>query len=385
MSPIKPEKGNISSSEFVTLAIHTYRRALELQNKLKSEGLESQLKRVDSTTSIPEPGVRVCIRLNDLAKALKVVETAADRELAVISAQMAGVSPTLLIPIDFSEHSDLAVEVGFDLAKRLHLTPILLHAFVSPYFQGSIASTSPGEYENINMDDEEMQLTLSQQATIDMDRLKAKIRHRIAENTLPDLPFHAEVREGLPEEVILQFSRKTPPSFIVMVTRGASRRTRELIGSVTAEVLDSCRVPLFIVPENHDMPSISSINKVVFFCELDQQDILAMDTFQRMFNYPKDAEVYLVSVNERVLSLERKLESLASYFNDTFHESKFIPLPIKINSNVRSEFEMLMKKYQIELLIVPNRRRNIFQRLFNPSVAHRLLFEKDVPMLALPS
>lgn len=372
-----------SDNKTVTLAIHTYRRAIELQVRLKAEGVSSELRPVQTDRSGPEPGVRVCVQISDLAKALRIVETEADRELVALSARLAGMSPTLLIPVDFSSHSKLAVEVGFDLAARLHLTPVLLHAFVTPYFQGQIDAENPDNGIE-EMDNAQLELNLEQQATVELDRLKSNIRRRILDGTLPKLEFKSELREGVPEEVILQYSRKTPPSFIVMATRGASRRSRELIGSVTAEVLDSCRVPLFIVPENKTMPAIRDINKVVFFCNLDQQDILAMDTFQRMFSYPDDAEIYLVSVNPRATVVAKKLDGLKHYFTENYPTSVFHALPLNIAGDFRGDFEKVMERHQIQLLVVPNRRRNIFQRLFNPSVAHRLLFEKDVPMLALP-
>lgn len=109
-----------------------------------------------------------------------------------------------------------------------------------------------------------------------------------------------------------------------------------------------------------------------------------MDTFQRMFSYPEDAEIFLVAVNPRVTSLKNKIEGLADYFAENYPTSTFKALPIDLNG-FREQFEQAMTQHGIQLLVVPNRRRNIFQRIFNPSVAHRILFERDIPMLALPS
>ena len=35
-------------------------------------------------------------------------------------------------------------------------------------------------------------------------------------------------------------------------------------------------------------------------------------------------------------------------------------------------------------IIIPNRKRNIFARLFNPSLAHKMLFLSDTPLLVIP-
>lgn len=369
----------------LTLAVHTYRHALELQARLKADGINSELSPIEANQQGPQPGVRVRIENADLPKALRIVEREADNDMASLNARLKGLLPILLIPVDFSDHSDLAVVVGFDLAARLHLKPVLLHAFISPYFQGDMYRLNDSMVDENELDMAEEVMTLRQQATVEMDKMKARIRLKINNGTLPAIDFSTELREGIPEEVILQYVKRTPPSFIVMATRGTSRRVKELVGSVTAEVLDSCRVPLFIVPEHYNMPSIRSVSKVLFFCNLDQQDILSMDTFQRMFSFPADAEIHLVSVNPRVVKMASKLNALATYFGNNYPDSKFVSLPLPVDSNFRSSLEEMMEKHNIQLLVVPNRRRNIFQRLFNPSVAHRILFEKDIPMIALPS
>ena len=43
-------------------------------------------------------------------------------------------SSTLLIPVDFSDSSILAVKVGFSLAYKIGIRPIILHTYLSPLF-----------------------------------------------------------------------------------------------------------------------------------------------------------------------------------------------------------------------------------------------------------
>ena len=47
--------------------------------------------------------------------------------------------------------------------------------------------------------------------------------------------------------------------------------------------------------------------------------------------------------------------------------------------------ETLVRKEKIDVLAIANRKRNIFARLFNPSIAHKMLFHADTPLLVLPS
>ena len=43
-----------------------------------------------------------------------------------------------------------------------------------------------------------------------------------------------------------------------------------------------------------------------------------------------------------------------------------------------------IKDESIQLIAIPNKKSSIFSRLFNPSIAHRVLFQTDTPMLVVP-
>ena len=78
-----------------------------------------------------------------------------------------------------------------------------------------------------------------------------------------------------------------------------SRKEEDLVGSVTAEVMDSCRVPVFAFPENAELISLDAIKRVAYFCNLDQRDIISVDTLiGRLFEYPA-IEMTVIPVNDR--------------------------------------------------------------------------------------
>ena len=55
---------------------------------------------------------------------------------------------------------------------------------------------------------------------------------------MPDISFSFITRSGIPEDEILDYSNETNPLLIVMGTRGKSKKEKDLIGSVTAEVIE---------------------------------------------------------------------------------------------------------------------------------------------------
>lgn len=57
------------------------------------------------------------------------------------------------------------------------------------------------------------------------------------------------MREGIPEEEVLRYTKEYRPRIIIMGTRGKSQKDIDLIGSVTAEVIERSRVPVLAIPE----------------------------------------------------------------------------------------------------------------------------------------
>ena len=57
--------------------------------------------------------------------------------------------------------------------------------------------------------------------------------------------------------------------------------------------------------------------------------------------------------------------------------------PITLDDDLVA-LQQYMTDSHVDLIAVPNRKRNIVSRLFNPSIAHKVLFQSDVPMIVVP-
>ncbi|MDE5870212.1 MAG: universal stress protein, partial [Muribaculaceae bacterium] len=216
-----------------------------------------------------------------------------------------------------------------------------------------------------------------------MSLFKYKISKLQKEGKLSELKYSTSVLEGVPEEVILNYCTQTPPMLVVMATRGVEKKEEDLIGTVTAEVLDSCRVPVLTVPDNSSEIEIRNIKRLMLFCNLDQHDVLAVDALMRMFDYP-ECNITLVPAIEKRKSVSRsKLDILAQYFNENYPSADF-KIAIPDGKEYRRDVDKIIAENHIQMMIVPNKKTNIFSRIFHPTMAHRFLFERDIIMLALP-
>lgn len=375
-------------NELITLVIHTSERAGILKSILESHGMSVVLEDFVVSHSTLRVAQRVKIKSEDLPLALRILESGDNYSATSIAMKMAGMSGNLLIPVDFSDSSMLAVKMGFELARRLSIHPVVMHAFVAPLFApGSPFSPDGAPDPSDPLGSEEMEMKeiadIRSAAALRMSKFRNRIDTAKKEGTLPNIKYSTTLLEGVAEEVILNYCRETPPLLVVMATRGVTKKEEELIGSVTAEVLDSCRVPVLTVPENYPDVKIEDIKRLMMFCNVDQHDVLALDTLMRMFGFPK-CEVVLVPCQTKGRGKSTgKIDDMCQYLNDTYPEAKFTTY-IPSGNDFRKEIDKEIGERGIQLLIVPNKKTNIFSRIFHPTIAHRFLFERDMAMLALP-
>lgn len=365
---------------YITLAIHTYDYAVNLRRILEENGIKSQLENVDINGKSVSSGVRVRIPSSDLPLALKIVESSLEHSLASTYIKLDGLGDKVIIPVDFSEYSLLACEMGFSIAKLMGAEVEIIHVYASPYFDGNLSNTDTFRLE---ITDAAVRKELEEGAKTEMKNFVKKIKKNIIDGVLPPIKFSPVLLEGVAEEAIQQYTRNNPPLMLVMATRGTHKKASQMIGSVAAEMVDNCRYPVFTVPENFHFTSFDEMKDVIFFCNIEQQDLIAMDVFMRLAEN-LHMNVHLIPVSDRSGSkLPGRFEALLKYYRQKYPNQHFTSV-ILPKANFRADFEKYIIDHNISLLVVPNKKKNAFSRLFHPGIAHRVVFEKDIPMLALP-
>lgn len=372
----------MSETQFIELALHSEAYAGMVKKLLETHGITAILeRRVYGALSC----YSVKVESGELKAALKVIEHCGSEVEGFILGNTKGTGSELLVPIDFSPASVDACRIAFQMAKRLSLNPVLLHAYSSPYFGESMAydysalDMEPG----IELEEAETEHDTSIMATRMMSAFKKKINKDIANGVIPDVKFNCVTEEGVPENVILDRIRDYCPAFVVMATSGSEDRSRHIIGSVTAEVLDRCRIPILTVPSGASFESVESVKKLLFFCSDTRNDMFTAETLMSIYDYP-EVEMWLMPVDQKpgAESLKR-IEIFVDYLNESYPNSKFIKVPGMTEGFIPS-VESVVKSLDIQMFIVPNRKTNVFSRLFRPGMAHKLLFETSIPMLAVP-
>ena len=364
------KNNNNDPNRLITVAIHTFDRAVDLKNTLEEEGIEVKLHNVNLDEKVLGSGVRVRIRERDLPLALQIIEspetTTSDQRC-------------VLLPVDFGKYSLKSVKLGMEYARRSRGRVVLLHSYINERHTMSLPFGSD-RFESPEDDFKNIRKNARQR----MDEFEQMLKEKIAAGELPKVKIETKVTEGIPEEQILHYARKYDVALIVMGTSGTNRRRQNLIGSVAGEVMDACKFPIFTVPIGMPDVGLTDITHVAFFSNLVQQDLISFDRFARLFNM-RGVEITIIPVvdkKERRL-VDQSLQQLVKYCRDHYPECTFKTKRIAAKTFMDS-FAQFAKDENIQLIAVPNKKSSIFSRLFNPSIAHRVLFQTDTPMLVVP-
>lgn len=369
------ENNNNDPNRLVTLAIHSYDHAVRLKALLEQQGIAAVIHNVNLSEPLVSSGVRVRIQEKDLPVALKIVEHPAAWD--TLSRQH---DCTIIVPVDFSDYSLKACRVGFEYAARVKGSVIILHAHMNESRRFFLPFSSDLYEDKQALNDK----TIKTQAMLNMKRFTAMLNQKMREGELPCVPYTTELHEGLPEQCIMHCADEREAMLIVMGTHGNSKKYRAALGSVTAEVLDSGKFPIFTVPENINMEHLSAIEHVVFFSNMISQDILSFDLFTRLLQVEKMTVSIIPVVEPKDRAWTKKAgEQLLQYCREHYPNSVFNMVEMRFDAQL-ANFQKFVVEKHVDLIAIPNKKKNIFSRLFNPSIAHRVLFQSDIPMLVVP-
>jgi len=360
--------------KLVTLAIRTYQRAQMIKAVLDENGIETVIHNLNLEHPEMAVGVRVRIKESDLPQALKIVEemeSAWEREPATGSTETSQV----LIPIDFAEQIQKVTDFGFHFADIMGAEVVFLYVYFSPAFTIS----SSNDMSTYSISDSELLRRIISSANADVENMTNLIHARIEKGELPNIPFSFELKEGVPEDQILDYCKKNRPVLVVMGTHGR-KLSNGMIGSVTAEVMEACVSPVLAIPELMTLQSTDDIKRVAFLTNFDQKDLIAIDRLISLFHSDK-LELYFIHASDKNEAWDEvMLSGIKSYFSNHYPQ---LTTNYEILSKADSP-ELINKyliKHQINVFAFNTRKRNIFSRLFNPGLAYKMVLHSDIPLL----
>lgn len=371
-------------NELVTLAIHTNEKAKILKSILEENNIEVQIDSVDKGEhNSVSAGVRVRIKDSDLPKALGIVESLnlfsySDEKTVRIDDG----KKRILVPIDFSDYSDKALEVAFNMAKEIDAKLKILHVFYNPYYPSALPMAQAFDYDAEGVDNNKNILDKVRAKMLDFCTL---IDKRMSTGELPTVNYSYSIREGVAEEEIVEYSEDYRPTLIVMGTKGKSKNDNTPFGSVTAEVIEMTRTPVFAIPVDTHITDSDSVKHISFLTNFTQRDLISFDFLVNVLK-PYHLNISLTHINVVNKKGDKWSESDIQRIRD--YLKKQYP-DLNIGYKLIDADDMLealvnhIEEDKVDILTLNTSKRNIFARMFMPSISRKMIYKSSVALLIL--
>ena len=364
------------SKKLLTLAVLPFVKGQVLKTLLEKEGIECILLDVNLLEGTSSLAVRVQILEEDLERAFPVLEeylgkpgdnpapdTEPDRQI--------------LVPVDFSGYSVKAAKVAFDIARQLDAKMVLFHAYPNP-----IVYTVP--FSDVYVFDSGLTLhleTAEKNAQANMEIFLKKLVTHFGKETWNKVETEYIIKAGDACDDILSYAHKNRILLIVMGTQGKAGTEYDIIGSVTAEIITSARLPVLVIPPDTPDDIAQNFKKILYATNFDEKDFVAIEKLMRIIR-PYKAGVYCLHVSrdsDPVWSIAR-LEGMKDILRKKY-EGKTFECQLIVGDDILDEIDKYITANQIDVLALTTHKRSMFARIFNPSIARRMLFHTNIPLL----
>lgn len=369
------------NNKFITLAIHSSEKAIILKNILEERGISVFLERVNDTESNSSAldSYYVKIKDSDLSKALTIIES--DKLFSYSDKETYKVDDgrkRILVAVDFSPYSMKACQVAFNIAKERNAKVKILHIFHNIYFPSHIPFADSLKE---NPDDGLLSKIRGQ-----MLKFCTDIEKKISDGLWPSINYSYSIREGIIDEEIENFVQEYKPTLIVLGTKGKDNNTSSMLGSVTADIIETINVPVLAVPESSPINSISDIKHIVFLTNLQDRDIVSFDKFVYVMRSYENIKITLLHIN-RINTKgdkwpEAELAKMSEYFKERYPQFNINYLLID-SPNMLEVIKDFIQKERVTVIALNTRRRNFLGRIFAPSFSRKVLTMSDKALLVL--
>lgn len=371
----------MEAEKLVTLAIHTTEKAQILKSVLEKEKIKVYTSPVEGNEEKGIAGIRIRIQEADLPRALSVVESrhlfSYDEEETY---RVDDGRPRILIPVDFSDYSIKACRIAFNMASDLNAKVKILHVYFNPYYPTALPIADAFAYQG--KEEKEFQNIINKVKN-DIQKLCNIIDEKIASGEFPSVNYSYVLREGLPEEEIVGFAKEYKPAVVIMGTRGKDQKDADLIGSVTAEVIEMTKIPIITVPQEAHFTDLKQIKHVSFLTNFSERDLMSFKQLTTLLA-PYNVPITIVHINEKKSGTwtEIKLEGIKAYFGKQYPDLNIDYRLINTNDMLKSLDEYVQEDH-VDVLALTTSKRNVFARMFSPSIPRKMLFHSDTPLFVL--
>lgn len=265
----------------------------------------------------------------------------------------------ILVPTDFSENANKALDVAMALAKRFKANLHIIHTYHT--------STPTGHMVNINRvikEDREREMSIF------LTKIKASAPEGVA--------IDGVCRHGYPVETIEKEIDRVSANLLVMGTLGASNVAKKVWGSTASNLVKINKIPVLAIPLQTHYKDLTNMVLAV-----DALDLTVLNTLNPALTLVQSSKLSLQLLHVSNTAQDSDMdESINDYL-------KKLTIPFSYHKIVSADvlegiLNFAHQKKGTVLCLVAHK-RGWFENLFHSSVSQQVTLQSDLPVLIIPS
>ncbi|MGF1556766.1 universal stress protein [Paucihalobacter sp.] len=264
---------------------------------------------------------------------------------------------TILVPTDFSERANNALDQAIHLASKINAELVIYHVYHRP------------------LAEESHKFTLT-----DLEKKIDKQFKQLVENIpgLKKIPHAFKKELGVSVDNIANKVNSNGIDMLVMATKGA-KGINEIWGTKTAKIIKMIETPVIVIPDN---TSLKHIKKVALACDyslkINDDSIVFLTNLGQKLGFSID----VVTLNREEKTMTKKEHENRDHL-------------IKQMSNVKTSFAFTQhphidkgimeysKANNIDAVVVLSKNYSFIESLFHESLTDKMVFNSPIPLMVI--
>ena len=270
----------------------------------------------------------------------------------------------ILIPVDFSEYSEYALQVGATLAKKHDAALVVLHMM--------------GLSEAVLTKDESQEIF---EAIYYMKLAEKRFSEFLDRDYLKGISIETTVQNYREFNEINSVAEEFGADLIVMGSHGASGLKEVFVGSNTEKVVRTSEVPVLVVKNKE---SHFNMERVVFACDFNMDFV---EPFKRAWNFFNDlgTELQVVFINtpEKFLSNQEMEERALKFMLHSGIDNTDVFDNVVYYCDYRLEHGVysFSNKFEADLVVIPTHGRRGLAHFFSENIGEALVNRIAMPIM----
>jgi len=273
----------------------------------------------------------------------------------------------IIVPLDYTEAAKTGLQYAISLGRKLNAHLILLNSYTVNYAPSAGASMS----------------TMPHPADMDVVTLR-NINEKKLHNHIQEIPelstvdHTAQIAFGTPVEAICTLAEEEKADLIVIGTDGASEIEGFFMGTISEKVSRKAPCSVLVVPSANAPMQMDSIGLA-----LDTEPthsslgLAVLEAIART----SGAKLRIIHIAEGD-DVTFKKEDVVAHYKEALKEVK-PTFHVFQNDDPKEGIISFLEQYPMDLLALVYREHGFFERLFQPGVRRKILFETQRPCLIL--